>query len=77
MIFQHFATLKLWPNTVIMPMSLILFHLITNVLLILSHRQDEYLVIRYLQKGKKERLRRPTATAAIVVIVTLSLCVYL
>lgn len=37
MIFQCFVTLKSWPNTVMMPMPLILSHFITKALLVLSH----------------------------------------
>lgn len=54
MIFQLFVTLRLWLNMVIMLMSLILFHLITHILLILSHHQDETHVIRYVQREKRD-----------------------
>lgn len=37
-----------------MPMSLILFHLIIHILLILSHHQDENLLIRHVQREKRD-----------------------
>lgn len=65
-----FVTLRLWLNMVIMLMSLILFHLITHILLILSHHQDENHVIRCVHRGRETV---PPVTAAILVIV----CVFI
>lgn len=54
MMFQLFVTFRLWLNMVIMLMSLVLFHLITHIRLILSHHQDENHVIKYVQREKRD-----------------------